>query len=287
VLARVAERSDVNSAVRLLYITRMRSGGAMFAAMLLSACLKINPAYSTGDESESGGPVTSGEATTGAVETTSTGGETTAAIDQTTTGDTSGTASGSSVGETTGQSGEMPPLIPAEIATCVLTAIPELGHIGPAECEQRASAGLGLAGGGMIVDEAFNENGDGRPGIVFMRFAIPARLAGGQLTAATLVFEVADPDGADSGAGGAVRLAMPFEMADLETKAPGWVPGFETLVGAVEPGQLVEVALPLAAITAGAPLHVGIWPYSNDAAVYLSNGAAAERRPRLALMYSP
>lgn len=260
----------------------------MLAAMALSSCLKLNPAYGTGDESGSGEPVTDGEATTGetttgTMETGSTGSTTTEAIEQTaTTGETS-------TGEvTTGQVDARPPVIAAEIATCVLTGVLSFPHVGPAECEQRTSKALGLAdGGGMIVDQAFLENGDGRPGIVFMRFAIPADLAGEQLTAATLVFEVADLGGAESGAGGAVRVAMPFSAADLETKAPPWMAGFEALVGAVDPGQQVEIALPTAAIVAGAPLHVGIWPYSNDAAVYLSNAAAAERRPRLVLTYAP
>jgi hypothetical protein len=250
--------------------------GAAFAATALSGCLKLNPAYDSGGESEggSGEPVTTGGMTTGEA--------TTGAIDETTDG-----GSSSSGGETTGSN--VPTLsIGAEVATCVLTAIQSFSHVGPAACEQRTSEGLGLAGGGMIVDEEFNENGDGRPGIVFMRFAIPAQVGElDEVLSATLVFHVADPDGAASGAGGAVRLAMPFTAGDLETKAPGWIPGFEELVGAISPGQQVQIVLPPAAITAGTPLHVGIWPYSNDAAVYLSNAAAGELRPRLDLTLAP
>lgn len=274
----------------------MRRGSAGLGATLaavLSGCLKLNPAYGDVGESEGGsgsgstGATTSASSTSGGDATTSTGGAagssgdaTTGAIDPT-TGDGS-----SSSGATTG--GEPTVTIAADIATCVLAAVNEMGHVGPAMCEQLVVQDAGLSSGAMIVDQSYDDPGGGRPGLVFIRFDIPAQIGAlGQVVAARLVFRVAEVEVAASGAGGAVRLAMPFTGADLETKAPGWIPGFEELLGAVDSGQQVEVELPPAAIAAGAPLHVGIWPYSDDAAIYLSKAAPGPLQPRLELTLMP
>lgn len=275
------------------------------------ACIRLNPAFflddddtaEVGGDSEAGTVDVPGDTTADPVETTSggsggdgsdTGLETTGGAIGSTTEDLPGTTALATSLETTlettdGTSTGAPALqvleVQADAAACVLVPIlifPIFG--GPTDCESRVEQATAFTGG-VLVDTAFIDGGNGRPGRIYLRFSIPAELADATVVDAQLELHVADFAGAGSNAAGVLATTAPFLPEDLAQSAPGAVAGLEQPIGPTSPGETVLGALPLELLVPGEAVHLGIFPTSDDGAVFAGNGADAGVRPKLTITY--
>lgn len=280
--------------------------GVGMVAALHVACTRLNPSFVLdGDDAAEGSGGLSG--------TTDFSDDTTTGLVVSTTGEPGdgGTASGSAPGlETTGVGGGTTEDLPvttglesagtstgapelqsvelqADAATCVL--LPNLVYPffgGPTDCESRVEQVSAYAGG-MLVDNAFIGGGNGRPARIYLRFSLPVELADAALVEARLELHVGDFTDAGSDASGVLATTEPFLPGDLAQSAPGAVAGLELPLGPIADGEALLRELPLDLLVPGQALHLGIFPASDDGAVFAGNGADAALRPRLTISYYP
>lgn len=229
----------------------------------------------TGAQSAAG---STSELTTGAVEDTE--GSTTS------TGEGS-SGTGASGATSTGGAPLQVDAIAPEVAGCVLPKVLLLPHAGPQECAARLELISDYAGG-MLVDTSFTGAGEGRPALVYLRFVFPPELAAATLIEAELALHVATFPDAGSDAAGVLRLAQPFEPDDLDSFAPGEAPGLEVALGPAAEGDEIVRSIPLDLIDLNAPLHLAVFPVSNDGGAFAGpEDADPSVRPELRIVYQP
>lgn len=174
-------------------------------------------------------------------------------------------------------------MVEAEIAACVLLELDALPHLGPSQCQMMADVSNGTKTTGlMIVDQAFS-NAQGREARIYLRFAIPAELAGQTITALTLGLHTADGAYA-GGPSGDLHATAAFDLPSLETSAP-------KSTGMVAPSLDVANDAPVAFVVSpelavpGAPLHLGLWATSDDGTLFRGLGDDAPARPTLTIFH--
>ena len=127
----------------------------------------------------------------------------------------------------------------------------------------------------MAIDtEVKNLDGQSRPSHSFIRFDIPAELAGLTVASATLRVQVADGLGdlANGPQSGELVLTGPFDVDSLNAAAPPSLQPLAGDMGWVDIGQWVTWAVPLDLVVPGQPLFLGLLPTANDGVFY--RGAA-------------
>ncbi len=119
-----------------------------------------------------------------------------------------------------------------------------------------------------------NLDGQSRPSHSFIRFDIPAELAGLTVASATLRVQVADGLGdlANGPQSGELVLTGPFDVDSLNAAAPPSLQPLAGDMGWVDIGQWVTWAVPLDLVVPGQPLFLGLLPTANDGVFY--RGAA-------------
>ncbi|MCA9657612.1 MAG: hypothetical protein KC486_04665 [Myxococcales bacterium] len=257
------------------------------ALAAISGCVVDNPAFdeatTTASQGASSQSSTSAEATSAsATSDASTGAETTGA-ETSLTGDPTTTADPSASTTSTTTGGAEPGVydIPAAIGTCVFLATQEVPNHGPpAECTADADAinNSGLAGLMMIDVNVNNAAGKQRPAHPFLRFDVPAALAGLTLTAAELHVQVAD-NVTDLPQTGEVWLAAPFDAVSLESSAPERTLLLAGDQGEVFPNDWIVWQLPPGQLNVPGAVYIGLEP-THDKGVML-RGATTDPGPPL------
>lgn len=262
---------------------------------LASACLVLNPAF---DPTADGGgdASTTSQVDQGTSRSTGAGGtdqSTTvdASTDALTSGEmTSGVVESSSTSPSTsgGSSGPSPKelFVPATIGTCVFPAAPAHPiHGGPDECSGDADMiNNTTLTGLMMVDIQVNDTaGKSRPGVPVLRFEVPAEgLETLTLVSATLHVQVSDgvtflPQS------GEVWRVSPFTIDSLKVEAPNLVEFLAADMGEVQPDEVLTWDLAPAVIMLGQPLFVALKP-THDKGVIL-RGSTTPGAPYLSLVF--
>ena len=289
---------------------------ALLAGAWSSACTIDNPTFELKPEGGSGSSTIgsgSGEASVGSPESgdaletsagttvdfdTTTG--TTVGFDGTTggfdgtTGDTPTTSSSSSgtastgFDERTSTGGELSEVaVPAVVATCVLLEFASEPYLGPQECEQKSVAADGVdAPGVMVLDTAFIEQGgNSRPARVFLRFDVPADLAGKDLTAATVAVHAASGPTAGGPHAGELWATESFDPDSLKDFAPGNLEVLTGDPGLVVPSTWINWDLPVERLEPGKSLYLGLVATDNDGVLYRTGLAEPGLTPVLTIAY--